>query len=481
MTRMNRVIPLIGLVVLAIAVAVVIKSRARQPAAPKVLHELPQAPAPDVDTPADTVRSLSAQVAELIAQTKDLTETNRRLREENTTTQQTEKRVAARVRADLNTDLEQARARDDNAITAMSQRLEKLGGLLAQSPPPSVGPPPADMPVGFGYGNQGLGGAVHWIEALDAPAAGSPQAPDFTAADTGSLLRPGLPGGQPGGQPGGDPALAYTAAGTTAVPTTTGAPGGPGGSVIEPVYTIPANATLTQSTAFSALIGRVPVGGQVHDPMPFKVLIGAENLAANGHAIPGLEGMVLSGVAVGDWTLACVSGSLTSATFVFEDGRVQTFGENPRGQGARGAGQDQRLGWISDRFGVPCISGKRITNAPGFLTQRIGLTALAAAAEAAAAAQTTNTVSDQGTANSTVTGDQGEFILGKTVAGGANEIGTWLTERQAQSFDAIFVAAGEPLVVHLDVTLAIDYDPTGRKLVYHARLNGPGGAYGYLD
>ena len=93
----------------------------------------------------------------------------------------------------------------------------------------------------------------------------------------------------------------------------------------------------------------------------------------------------------------------------------------------------------------------------------------------------TNTVSDEGTANTTVTGDQGEFILGKTVAGGAHEIGTWLTERQAQSFDAIFVAAGEPLVVHLDVTLPIDYDPAGRKLDYHARLNGPGGAYGYLD
>ena len=141
----------------------------------------------------------------------------------------------------------------------------------------------------------------------------------------------------------------------------------------------------------------------------------------------------------------------------------------------------ESLGWISDRFGTPCVSGKRITNAPEFLAQRIGVMACRAAAEAAAASQTTSTVSDQGTANTTVTDDQGQYILGKTIAGGAQEIDNWLTERQAQSFDAIFVAAGESVVVHLDVTLPIDYDPAGRKLDHHARLTGPGGAYGYLD
>ncbi|HOP18325.1 MAG TPA: TIGR03752 family integrating conjugative element protein, partial [Gammaproteobacteria bacterium] len=115
------------------------------------------------------------------------------------------------------------------------------------------------------------------------------------------------------------------------------------------------------------------------------------------------------------------------------------------------------------------------------LAQRIGVTALTAAAEAAAASQTTSTVSNEGTANTTVTGDQGQYVLGKTVSGGAQEIGSWLTERQASAFDAVFVAAGEPVVVHLDVTLPIDYDPAARRLDHHARLAGPGGAYGYLD
>jgi hypothetical protein len=65
--------------------------------------------------------------------------------------------------------------------------------------------------------------------------------------------------------------------------------------------------------------------------------------------------------------------------------------------------------------------------------------------------------------------------------GGASEIGAWITERQANAFDAVFVAAGEPLVVHLDVTLPIDHDPAARRLDHHARLAGPGDAHGFLD
>ncbi|WP_447444337.1 hypothetical protein [Pseudomonas aeruginosa] len=36
----------------------------------------------------------------------------------------------------------------------------------------------------------------------------------------------------------------------------------------------------------SALIGRVPVDGTVNDPYPFKILIGPDNLTANGIELP---------------------------------------------------------------------------------------------------------------------------------------------------------------------------------------------------
>jgi integrating conjugative element protein (TIGR03752 family) len=471
---MNRIIPIIGAIVLLIAVAVIIKSRQQHPQ-PDMMTSLPQAAAPDADTPADTVRSLSAKVTALAENTKRLTEENQRLREENKAARIQEDRIAARVRAELSSDLHRTSQQDGNALSVFTAQLEQLRSKVSKltTGTPETAPP-GDMPVGFGYGDT-PGASIHWIEDLsaqDGETPGKRGTPTFAStgsAAAGSLLHPNR---QPAAgtldtdRSNPDNTTAHRASSLQT-------------AAITPVYTIPANATLMNSTAFSALVGRVPIGGQVQDPMPIKVLIGADNLAANGHTIPGLEGIVMSGYAVGDWTLSCVRGTLTSATFVFEDGHVQTFGERKPGQKTNR--EDNQIGYISDRFGVPCVAGKRITNAPGFLSQRIGIMALTAAAEATAAAETTSVVDSTGTASSTVTGDQGKYILGKTVSGGAKEIDTWLSERQAQSFDAIFVGAGAPVTVHLDMTLPIDYDPTGRMLDYHARLTGTGGAYGNLD
>ncbi len=50
----------------------------------------------------------------------------------------------------------------------------------------------------------------------------------------------------------------------------------------------------------------VPIDGKVTDPYPFKVLIGKDNLTANGIQLPDVEGAIVSGTATGDWTLSCV-------------------------------------------------------------------------------------------------------------------------------------------------------------------------------
>ncbi|MEM8194629.1 TIGR03752 family integrating conjugative element protein, partial [Morganella morganii] len=91
-----------------------------------------------------------------------------------------------------------------------------------------------------------------------------------------------------------------------------------------PVYTVPENATLTGSRAMTALLGRIPADGKVTDPYPFKILIGRENLTANGIELPDLAGAVVSGMATGDWVLSCVRGEVHSMTFVFTDGTVRT-------------------------------------------------------------------------------------------------------------------------------------------------------------
>jgi len=160
---------------------------------------------------------------------------------------------------------------------------------------------------------------------------------------------------------------------------------------------------------------------------------------------------------------------------VFYDGTIRTLSADDRP--GQGGGANKPLGWISDDRGVPCISGERKSNAPAFLTQRLGAMALQAAAQAAAAAETTATVSEAGSASSTVTGNSGAYVLGKTLAGGSDELAKWLLERQAQSFDAVFVPAGTTLALHVDRELAIDLDPNGRRLSHANALSGarPGG------
>ncbi|MGH8473766.1 MAG: TIGR03752 family integrating conjugative element protein, partial [Gammaproteobacteria bacterium] len=133
----------------------------------------------------------------------------------------------------------------------------------------------------------------------------------------------------------------------------------------------------------------------------------------------------------------------------------------------RGSEQEP-LGELADAFGVPCVSGRRITDAASYLSQRVLVSAVGAAGDAAAAAQSTNTVSGlTGTGTSTVTGDLGKFIVGRTVRESAQDIEDWLDDRYADSFDAIFTVPGSTVSLLIQRELSIDYDPIGRK-VRHA-------------
>ncbi len=289
--------------------------------------------------------------------------------------------------------------------------MDALSQSLTQRAPTQGG---SDIPVGLGLDGAREGGvpsdSLIWIEPLEAM--DDPASP----ASGNSLLH------RVGQSTGG--ALASTSDKTNDITKEL--------NTVRPVYTVPRNATLIGSTAMTALVGRVPVQGQVRDPMPFKVITGADNLAANGLTVPGVAGMVWSGTAIGDWTLSCVTGRLDSVTFVFDDGTIRTISGDDRGN--QGGGAEKPLGWISDEQGIPCITGERKTNAPAFLTQRIGVMAIQAAAEAAANAETTSVVSDAGSVTSSVTGDTGTFVLGKTISGGSDEVSKWLLERQSQSY-----------------------------------------------
>lgn len=450
----NRLLPLIAGVVVLMLVFVTLKSCSNGMDDQVVMDAVPQAPVPDADTPADTIKTLTANVAAMTAEVKALRQDNATLRNENqrllSSRAQIEDNVATRVKREL-LSRENDKATQDRLDSSVLSSLTARVDALSQSLSPGKSTKGAgDIPVGLGFDGGGAGAPLAglvWIEPLDAIDN------DANGAKGSGLLH------QVSHSTGGalSSARKQTADLSNKLDT------------VHPVYTVPRNATLIGSTAMTALVGRVPIQGQVRDPMPFKVITGADNLAANGLSVPGVQGMVWSGTAIGDWTLSCVTGRLDSVTFVFDDGTIRTISGDDRG--GQSGGNKRPLGWISDQQGIPCISGDRKTNAPAFLTQRIGVMAIQAAADAAAAAETTTVVSDSGAASNNVTGDAGTYVLGKTIAGGSDEVAKWLMERQSQSFDAVFVPAGARLAIHVDVELPIDLDLKGRKLDHAKAIN----------
>jgi integrating conjugative element protein (TIGR03752 family) len=248
-----------------------------------------------------------------------------------------------------------------------------------------------------------------------------------------------------------------------------------------PYFTIPENATLAGVTAMTSLIGRVPIDGRVTDPMQFKAIVGRDNLAANGWELPDdLAGMIVTGVAIGDMALSCSEGKVRSITFVFDDGAIRTISARRAGgtgggglaaAGGSGIGGGD-LGFISDEHGNPCVQGTFVTNAPAYLTDIVGVKSLGLAAHSLAEAQRTTTTSAlTGTATSSLTGSASSFALGQAAAGATDEITNWLTQRLKNSFDAVVTPSGAKLVVHLDREIAIDKDPSPRKIVHRTQAS----------
>ncbi|PHM37772.1 integrating conjugative element protein [Xenorhabdus mauleonii] len=230
----------------------------------------------------------------------------------------------------------------------------------------------------------------------------------------------------------------------------------------KPVYTLPENATLVGSQAMTALLGRVPVNGTVTDPYPFKILIGKDNLTANGIELPEVEGAVVSGSASGDWTLSCVRGQVNAITLVFQDGTVRTL----PGSGQSNHSGANGIGWLSDENGIPCISGERKSNAGTYLPTLFALSAMNSAGEAVNENQQTAQTNGSGGLTTALTGNAGQAALGKAMSGGMKDMSEWLKQRYSQTFDAVYVPPGARVVVHITQSLAIDYETTGRKVRY---------------
>jgi integrating conjugative element protein (TIGR03752 family) len=419
----------------------------------------------DLGIPADTPRD---SVATLVAQEKhlrsELESTLTDYREQKGVNNDLRQRLAAidtEVRGALQTAHQRWEASREQAATEQRSTQSALRALQQKLNSVTEKNNEADLPVGLGLRNGGSadfdGPSVHWVEPLKPPAgAKTPSARPDSSANPFHFAT-GFDQ-----EPGNNASEAESANRTAVGASRTAAKP----AAVTPVYTVPANATLMGSIAMTALIGRIPVDGTVEDPYPFKVLIGARNLTANGIELPDIEGAVMSGTASGDWTLSCVRGRITSVTFVFRDGTIRTV---TSGAGSNGESTTQGgLGWISDSYGIPCVSGVRRSNARQYLTSQMLITAAGAGAASLIRSQNANysyVAGSNGTTLGTV-GISGNEAMGRILAGGVEAMSQWVNKLYGQAFAAVYVPPGAQVAVHISHPITIDYDPHGRRVRY---------------
>ncbi len=415
------------------------------------------------DTPRDTVATLVAQVRQLRTELQTALSDNKSQREENARLRQRENAIDRRIQSALESERNQLRQDRQHVATErqqtqsllqeLQQRLEGMGGEQDGQ---------ADLPVGLGLEPGDGAEALRWIEPDD-------------ARDEGKRRPSGNPASVTFPPRFGPAQKTLETTASAAVDARRRVAGMPD---TQAVYTVPTNATLMGSIAMTALIGRVPVDGTVNDPYPFKVLIGPDNLTANGIDLPDVAGAVVSGTASGDWTLSCVRGHIRSVTFVFQDGTIRTVPED-NGTGARGGGSQRSsdgdttqnsLGWISDPFGIPCVSGERRSNAQQYLGSQALITAAGAGVASLIDADSGQVSYMNGDGSIGTLGIGGNEAMGRILAGGVQDLSQWVNKLYGQAFAAVYVKPGTKVAVHLEGPLAIDYAPAGRRVDH--RLGG---------
>ena len=93
----NRLLPLlVGLVVVMLGF-VAIRSCSGDPQGVAVMQDVPLAPVPDADTPADTIKTLTANVAAMTAEVQTLRLEGQRLQNENRTLLEDRARVEENI------------------------------------------------------------------------------------------------------------------------------------------------------------------------------------------------------------------------------------------------------------------------------------------------------------------------------------------------------------------------------------------------
>ncbi|MFA0053643.1 MULTISPECIES: TIGR03752 family integrating conjugative element protein [Vibrio] len=241
-----------------------------------------------------------------------------------------------------------------------------------------------------------------------------------------------------------------------------------------PLFSLHPGMVLSDAASMTALMGRVPMDGQVTDPYPFSMIVGADNLMANGVMLPEIQGAIVTGTVTGDWSLSCVRGVVETLSLILEDGRMVNY---PGQESAAESNFDgsaiktNDLGFLADPNGNPCLSGERITNAPQYLTTKGLLDAATAAANAVAVSQQTISV-DGNTTTSSLTGSAAKNATAEAAAASSQTVSDFIQARMGMSFDIIYVPPGVKAAIHLRQPITLSLPETPSRVRYQTQQEG---------
>ena len=251
----------------------------------------------------------------------------------------------------------------------------------------------------------------------------------------------------------------------------------------ELVYTLPDLSIGFDSSALTALVGRVYVDeSEITNPFEFKLVLGRDNVAANGQELPSeIDGMFFEGFATGDRLLSCVRGVITTASFLFSDGTVvPAYIGDPGSRPENDAYPANRIGYITDPRGN-CIPGQFISDAPKWLAANAVLAGAQGFAQALRQQEIESASIIDGSDVTVVenfTGEAGRFSGASALVGGIDVVNEYAQRRLDEIFEAVYVPPGHPVVVHLQQEIRIDRVPDARKVTYPRNA---GQANAYLD
>jgi hypothetical protein len=238
-----------------------------------------------------------------------------------------------------------------------------------------------------------------------------------------------------------------------------------------PAYTIPANTILTGVTAEQPLIGVIPIEGTVLNPQTVQFAVGQKNLSANDWHLPAkLKGIQGNAVCEGVFNFqnSAVSCSITSLTFIFDDGNIAT----------ETAAKDEPFGKLTTLYGNPYIPGKYYGNAlygavgTGFFSAAQGF------GNAFAASQVQTQNSDNAEAITTSFKNANNYAFGQGIGTAGEALNQWWLSLMKSTTNYVYTSNWNPkthevlqLNAKIEKQVNIDYDPDGRKVKYEQKNN----------